>query len=78
MPGASGERGSARGGQWVPVVELLGGFTFYQHVAVVESLEVSFDDVATRVVDPHALSVWVTIKESVSHGSENVGNLTAG
>ena len=46
-------RRSAGVGERVPIVELLRALSLYQHVAVVESLEISFDHVGTRVVDPH-------------------------
>jgi hypothetical protein len=58
----------------VPVFELLRALTLYQHIAVVESLEISFDHVGTGVIDPHEMSVWATFKESLSHDSENRGN----
>jgi hypothetical protein len=44
---------SARVGKRVPVFELLRALTLYEHVAVVESLEISFDHVGTGVIDPH-------------------------
>ena len=53
QPGEHAHRSLSSRRQRVPVVELLRGLAFHQHVAVVESLEVSFDDVGTRVVDPH-------------------------
>jgi hypothetical protein len=37
----------------MPIVELLRTLALYQHVAVVESLEISFDHVGTGVIDPH-------------------------
>lgn len=37
------------------VVELLGGQTLDEIIAVVESLEVNLDDISTGVVDPHVL-----------------------
>jgi len=44
---------SARVGKRVPVFELLRALTLYKHIAVVESLEISFDHVGTGVIDPH-------------------------
>ncbi len=41
---------------------------------MIQSFEVNFDDIGTGVVNPHGLSVWVTIKESLSHVSEICGN----
>jgi hypothetical protein len=45
----------ARVGKRVPVFELLRALTLYQHIAVVESLEISFDYVGTGVIDPHVV-----------------------
>jgi hypothetical protein len=39
----------------VPVFELLRALTLDQHIAVVESLEISFDHVGTGVIDPHEI-----------------------
>lgn len=36
------------------VVELLRGVALYQHIAVVERVEVNLDDVSAGVIDPHA------------------------
>ena len=35
------------------VLELLGGVTLHEKVTVIQGFEVNFDDVGTRVVDPH-------------------------
>lgn len=56
------------------VFELLGGVALYQHVAVVESLEVSLDDVALESSIHMTASLKAAIKELVSHDSENSGN----
>lgn len=56
------------------VDELLGGVTLDEHVAVIQSLEVDFDDIGAGVVNPHTLTVSVTIKESLSHVSKFGGN----
>ena len=37
----------------MPVFELLRALSLYQHIAVVESLEISFDHVGIGVIDPH-------------------------
>ena len=44
-------------GGWkrVLVLELLRRIAFYQDIAVVERIEVNFDDISTGVVDPHVL-----------------------
>jgi hypothetical protein len=41
---------------------------------VIQGFEVNFDDISAGVVDPHGLTVGVTIKESLSHVSEFGGN----
>jgi hypothetical protein len=68
-------RESARVREALPIVELLRTLTLDQNVTMVESLEISFDHVGAGVIDPHDLSVWVTIKESLSDDSENGGKL---
>ena len=35
------------------VLELLGGVTLHEEITVIQGFEVNFDDVGTRVVDPH-------------------------
>ena len=37
----------------MPVFELLRALSLYQHIPVVESLEISFDHVGIGVIDPH-------------------------
>ena len=66
-----------RGGQRVLVVELLRGVALNQDIAMVERLEVSLDDISTVSSIHMTLRLWVTIKESLSHDSENGGNTTA-
>lgn len=46
-------RRSAGVGQRRGILELLGGVTLHEEVAVVQGFEVNFDDIGTGVVDPH-------------------------
>ena len=46
-------RRSAGVGQRRGILELLGGVTLNEEVAVIQGFEVNFDDIGTGVVDPH-------------------------